>query len=107
MDLQAIIDSVEELAHHSDAANADRVLLVYLTSNDSGVYVHRVGRGTHRLVADGDFRDCLTGAVDKLWPECSKGTRNWLRIAADFIARSPFAKMLGGSSGAKPPPTED
>jgi len=95
VDLQRIIDEVERLAVESDPEMAPRVLIVYLAANDAGLYVHRVQRGTHQLGGETNFQESMSGAVEKLWPESSTKTRQWLRIAADFIAHSPIARMLG------------
>jgi hypothetical protein len=95
MDMIHVTDAVKAAALESDPDGATRLLVVYLAPGDGGLYVYRLGCGLHQLGGDNqNFASSMRAAVEKLWPESSKETRQWLRIAVDFLARSPVAKML-------------
>lgn len=100
MDVVKLAAAVDAAALESDAAMADRVLLVYISPGAAGLVIHRVGRGTHVLNHGGgkaEFKDKIMSALDALWPELSRSTRSYLRIGADFIAHSKIARLMGGS----------
>jgi hypothetical protein len=100
VDVERLCAALDAEAIASDPGMAPRVLLVYIAPGESGLVVHRVGRGTHVLSATGkrsEFKDRIMGALDALWPELSRQTRTWLRVGADMIAHSPVARMMGGA----------
>lgn len=92
--------ALDAAAVESDAPMAGRLVLVYISPGAGGMVIHRVGRGTHVLNHGGErhqFKDKIMGAIDALWPELSRQTRTYLRIAADFIGNNAqLARMMGG-----------
>jgi hypothetical protein len=100
MDFQACVDAITAAAQHSDPEAANRILILFVAPGDAGLYVARVERGADVIggpgVEDGaaGFRRALMRALGLLWPECSQGTRDWLEMGIDWLARSPIAKRL-------------
>jgi hypothetical protein len=98
VNLTKLYAAVEDAAG-DDPAAANRVIVIYLPPGDAGLYLHRVRIGSHLLGGggpDADFAASMMAAVEKLWPESTPKLRNWLRVAADMISKSPLARMLLG-----------
>jgi hypothetical protein len=97
MDLRKVTDAADGAALESDPEMAGRVLLLFVAPQDGGLWLHRVGRGTHQLggTSADDFTDAVRAAVEQLWPEAPKKTQRWLVMLADLLVRGPISKMLG------------
>lgn len=97
MNLSKLRDSVDAAAA-DDPTVSTRVIVLYLAPA-GGLYIHRVGVGSHLLGGDSDedFSKSMQRAVEKLWPESTPKLRTWLRVASDMLARSPIAKIMMGA----------
>jgi hypothetical protein len=73
-----------------------RILVVYIAPAGGGLFLHRVGIGSHLIGGDPreDFSASAMRAVEKLWPEAPPKLRKWLHVAAHAFARSPIARRL-------------
>lgn len=99
MNLSKLHEAVDAAAA-DDPAVASRVLVLYLAPGNGGLFIHRVGVGSHMLggAGDDDFSKSMQRAVEKLWPESTPKLRQWLRVASDMLAHSPIAKMMMGAT---------
>lgn len=99
LNLRHVQEAVDAAVEQSDdPAVRTRVLVIYLAPDGGGLFIHRVGVGSHLIgdSPDEDFSTSMMRAVERLWPESSPKVRQWMRIAAHTIARMPLAKMMVG-----------
>lgn len=99
MDFPAVAKAAADAATASDAEFSSRLFVIFMAPS-GGLFIHRVGYGSHQLGggdAEEDFATSCKNAVEKLWPELPIKKRRQLQIAAHMLAHSPIGKMVAGT----------
>jgi hypothetical protein len=103
LNLVKVYEAVDAaVAADDDPEVKTRVLVVYFAPSKGGLFLHRVGVGSH-LFGGGDPNEDLSAsamrAVEKLWPECPPTLRKWMHVAVHAFVRSPIVRLFMQDDG--------